>query len=464
MKLKLTKRTIDGLACPAGRKDRLFFDSEIGGFGIRVTDKGRRSWLVQYRTAGLVRRMVIGDANVVPPDQARERAKATLGLVASGRDPFAEEREAKAEAKRQAEEAPASTYERAVNAYINLYQKREKGNVSADEVKRVLLREGAAWKTRPVADITPREVRRLLETIRDGKTSDDGEEIERPRRYLANRCSAYLRTFFAWCAEPGNEYVTRSPCEGLRRPWSGEKERERVLTDDELAAVWQGAGELDQHRAGFMRVLILLGKRKRALAAMRHEDIGEDGVWAPPKGSQNKRTHATPLPAKALQIIADLPRLEKNPHVFTGRRTGDHLDPGSVFQRAVQEKSGVGDFYFHAVRHTVETRLAEIGVLPHLRDMLLDHAPTRGAGKGYDHHTYRSEMRSALTAWARYIELIIDDKTRPLVAGALRTGDDEAADLFRRAIQADAATWERYVAALKGDPCGDNVVPLQALA
>jgi integrase len=67
----------------------------------------------------------------------------------------------------------------------------------------------------------------------------------------------------------------------------------------------------------------------------------------------------------------------------------------------------VGDYFAHALRHTLETRLAEFRVPPHIRDCLLDHAPNRGAGAGYDHYDYQVEMREALEAWADHVERIV---------------------------------------------------------
>jgi hypothetical protein len=90
--LRLTKRTVDALTCDEGRKDRIFFDDDLPGFGLRVTDKGARTWLIQYRSAGSIRRMKLGSASVLDPDKARDKAKELLGRVAGGGDPFADAR------------------------------------------------------------------------------------------------------------------------------------------------------------------------------------------------------------------------------------------------------------------------------------------------------------------------------------------------------------------------------------
>ena len=259
-------------------------------------------------------------------------------------------------------------------------------------------------------------MRRALEAIRDG---GDGT---RPRPYLANRTYAYLRRFFAWCAEPGIEILERSPMEGLKKPWDGEETRDKVFDDDELRALWNGADDTGLYGGAFLRVLILTGKRKGALAAMRRDEIDADGVWTPPQDARRrrrtKRTHVLPLPAKVREIIDALPAAENNPYVFVGSREGKHLDPGTPLQRKIQKASGVEDFYFHACRHTVETRMAEIRIAPHVRDLVLDHAMQRGAGGGYDHHTYLPEMRHAMDAWAAKIANIVegrrDEKVVPL--------------------------------------------------
>lgn len=83
-------------------------------------------------------------------------------------------------------------------------------------------------------------------------------------------------------------------------------------------------------------------------------------------------------------------------------------------QRTVALATGIEDFFFHGVRHLVEMKMAELRdeqdrsvILPHLRDLLLDHAPARGAGKGYDHHNYKAEMRTAMEAWSGYVERLV---------------------------------------------------------
>ena len=83
--MKLTKSRIDAL-CPGGA-ERLYWDDELKGFGLRLSPKGRKTFFVQYRSDGRTRRAKIGAMGAVTPDQARLMARSLLGGVASGDDP-----------------------------------------------------------------------------------------------------------------------------------------------------------------------------------------------------------------------------------------------------------------------------------------------------------------------------------------------------------------------------------------
>ena len=78
-----------------------------------------------------------------------------------------------------------------------------------------------------------------------------------------------------------------------------------------------------------------------------------------------------------------------------------------VFQRQVQKTSKVSDFTFHACRHTLKTRLGELGIPPHIKDKVLHHAPPRSAGEAYDHYDYLPEQREAIEAWADHVKVLI---------------------------------------------------------
>ena len=100
--MRLTQRRIDALECPAGKKDILTFDDEQKGLGVRVTAGGGKSYLCQYRHAGLKRRVPLGSCSAISLAAAREAARGIMGDAAKGRDHASERKAAAMEAKRKA--------------------------------------------------------------------------------------------------------------------------------------------------------------------------------------------------------------------------------------------------------------------------------------------------------------------------------------------------------------------------
>jgi hypothetical protein len=102
--VKLTQHRIEGLICPAGKKDKLVFDDEQKGLAVRVTASGGRTYLAQYSHAGKKRRVPLGTVDAISLAQARIAAQAIMGDVAKGRDP-ATERKALAAKRKKAHDA-----------------------------------------------------------------------------------------------------------------------------------------------------------------------------------------------------------------------------------------------------------------------------------------------------------------------------------------------------------------------
>jgi hypothetical protein len=94
--MKLTKANIERLVLPPGVKDRIVFDDALPGFGLRLRDGGKRTWIVQYRVGTKQRRVTLGTIETLNSDEARKRAKGALSKVHLGHDPQLEKAEARA--------------------------------------------------------------------------------------------------------------------------------------------------------------------------------------------------------------------------------------------------------------------------------------------------------------------------------------------------------------------------------
>ncbi|MBF0631922.1 MAG: DUF4102 domain-containing protein [Magnetococcales bacterium] len=95
MQGKISKRLIDSLT--PGSSDLFVWDTDLKGFGVKVTPMGKRVYLLQYRQNGRLRRYTIGVQGAPwTPEQARKEAGRLLGVIADGGDPAERKAVAKA--------------------------------------------------------------------------------------------------------------------------------------------------------------------------------------------------------------------------------------------------------------------------------------------------------------------------------------------------------------------------------
>jgi integrase len=287
-------------------------------------------------------RYTIGPFPSLSVEAARREAKRLRATIDIGQThPMAEREKKRGEARARRE---AETFADAVDDYIIREQIGRRKNATANQVKRGLTTDCAAWKDRPVAEIKAADIRKLLETIRDG-----GKDTQ-PRPYLANRTYAYLKTFFAWCAEPGIEKIPLSPMIGLRRPWEGEEARQRWFTDDELKALWAAGDELGGVAGAYLKMAMLTGKRRSALASMQWDHIDDAGVWSPPSDGQrrkrNKRLHGDPPAAACPRVLAGIrPRGCIDGLRLRRQSQGDGFTPAARSSAASARFRGIEDFF-----------------------------------------------------------------------------------------------------------------------
>jgi integrase len=188
--------------------------------------------------------------------------------------------------------------------------------------------------------------------------------------------------------------------------------RNRVLTDDELRAIWQASLDMDVFGA-VVRVLILTGQRRDEVASMVWTELSPDHwTWTIPgelKGrTKNKLTHIVPLPAMAREIIDAQPRLNANLHVFIGRKGGPFR--GFGFAKAALDKAcGIKNWRIHDLRRSFATQQQRIGTRLEVTEALLNHVSgSRGGIAGvYQQHDWAEEKKAAMKAWDRRFRAII---------------------------------------------------------
>ena len=211
-RIKLTKSTIDSLRTP--NSDVVYWDAGVPRFGVKVTPKGRKVFVVLYRTGGAgskLRKYTIGPYGRVTLHQARVAAQKVFAARLEGGDPAAEKREAK-------RRVMADCVEDLLETFI---AQRLSKNRSVAEISRLLRREvGKPWAGRSVHEISKRDVVEVLSAIE-----------QRGAPGTANKTLKSIKTFLRWCV--GRAVLDQSPAEGVPLP-AKEVARDRTWTTKSL--------------------------------------------------------------------------------------------------------------------------------------------------------------------------------------------------------------------------------------
>ncbi len=434
--MRLGNDEVAALVCPPGRRDVLVFDDVLPGFGVRVTARGARVFLFQYRQGSTVRRMTLGKFGQVTPAKARRLAEAARGKVAAGGDPVAERKAtraarlaAEAEARRRAQ-AEALTVSALLDRWAELGL-QDRSASHRREAPRAIRTCFPKLLPLPAAEVDAAMAQREV----------DG--IARTRPVMARRARDYVRAMFNWAAR--RQLVPSNPFAEVVIE-ARELTRDRVLSDTELGEAWRAAGTLGHPFGPFLRVLILTLQRRGEVAGMRWDELAPDlSAWTIPGArTKNGKAHVVHLAEPVRDILRAVPRFKGCPLVFTsmtvpresakasgeasqgGRRVrtvpvplqgfsaaAERLQVAILKERAAKagrngeaaEAAATAPWRWHDFRRTGVTVLASQGVAPHVADRVLNHVQgtIKGVAAVYQRHDFMTERRAALEAWAEHV-------------------------------------------------------------
>lgn len=402
----LTVKALENLKPGEARKE--VPDGLIRGLFFILQPTGNASWAVRYRSAGQTRKLTLGTYPAIDLKAARELASHALVKVASGDDPAAEKQAAK---KKDRPVADRDVVEKVVETFIERYAKAN--TRSWPETERILKKDVVgAWKGRHLSEISRADVHEFLDKI-----------VDRGSPIAANRSLAALRRMCSWAVE--RDIVKVSPCDGVKSP-SIARSRDRVLTDEELRAVWHAADAIGWPFGPLVKLLILTGQRRDEVAEMRWGEIDLDAkTWTLPRTrAKNDVEHVVPLSDVALAVLKALPRVSsKAGYIFTTNGTM----PVSGFARAKQRldealrnfSPDMPPWVIHDLRRTFASGAAKLGINLPVIEKVLNHVSGsfRGIVGVYRRHSFADEKRDALEAWGRFVETLLNGNSASNVVG-----------------------------------------------
>jgi Arm DNA-binding domain len=243
--MKLAHTRIESLKCPPGKRDVLVFDDEQRGLGVRVTAGGGKTYLAQFTFHGQKRRIPLGACSAVSLAKARDAVRTVMGDVAKGIDPAAERKKVITEARRKAAHK-ALTLSALFSDWQALHLASKRPSYAAEAV-RALRNAFPRYLELPAADLDRAKVVKVLDAMaRKGSAA------------MAARTAAYGKAAYGWAVKRGALSV--NPFVSL--PLSPTVNRERVLSDDELAAIWRATDDIGPFN-GIVHFLILTGQSGR---------------------------------------------------------------------------------------------------------------------------------------------------------------------------------------------------------
>jgi integrase len=389
-KKRLTDEAVKRIQAPAEGKQVDYYDAGMPGLVLRVNYGGAKVWRALYylkridedgKHLTIPTTYKLGRYPVLSLKQARDKAREFLA------DPE--------KAKHKAESGTFKDIaENFIKRHVDASKLRSKGEIVRCLEKYVY----PHWGNRPFREIKRGDVSHLLDHIEDNHGKRQADIV-----------LSIIRRIMNWFATRDDDYVS-CVVKGMKRVPKGNGGRERILTDDEIRALWVACEGMGQFGA-YIRTLLLTGQRRTKVATMRWDDL-VDGAWHI-RSDEREKDHAgvLKLPKVVLKIIQSQPRI--NPYVFAGNPRGRRKPGPAAFNGYSEGKkqldaklTDMPPWVLHDLRRTARSLMSRAGVPSEHAERVLGHAIV-GVEGIYNRYDFASEKADALLKLSRLVESII---------------------------------------------------------
>ena len=379
------KDTIEKLA--AKRVDALHFDEKAPGFFLRTYKSGAPAVFgVKYSVGGKPRRMNLGRATPETLASMRELAETVRAKAKLGQDTLGEQQVARAKPRTAT-----------LGKVVPMYLKARKDDLRERSYGFAHMYLTKHWKPlhgMAIDEIKRKDVVRVVDDI-----------AEKRGRVAADRARTALSTFFMWAID--RSYVENNPTMHIKeRAPSGS--RERVLSEDELVAVWKACEDDDFGK--IVKLLILTGCRKREISDLIWPEVNFDKCEITLPGARVKNAHAfiIPLCDQALEVVHSVLAIAEQDRLFSSFSW-------SRYKKEMDQRlhPKMAPWVLHDIRRSFVTHMGENSFAPpHVIEALVNHVSGTKAGVAgiYNKATYAVEKRQAIALWGQHVDNLVSGR------------------------------------------------------
>ena len=439
---KLSKRVVD--AAEAQGKDYVIWDDELPGFGLRVFTSGKRSYLIQYRSAGRSRRYTIGQHGVWTPELARKEAKAQLGRVAQGDNP-AEERQLDHKAITVKELCDLYFNDLKAGLVLGKGGRPKKATTIVTDTGRIYRHIVPLLGTRRVKDLVKADINKILKDIMAGKTRVSiktkklrGKAIVQGGVGTATRTVGLLGGILTYAVEAG--IIETNPAHGIRKP--KDRVRNRRLTEAEyriLGGILRRAAEDERYRVttDIIRQIALTGCRRSEIIGLRWAEVDMEGSCLRLVDSkEGSSTRAIGL--SVVEFLESQSMSEVGTYVFPGQGEDNAFGSFPNHWEKLIRNTPLADITPHVLRHSFASIANDLGFTEVTIAALVGHA--KGSVTSKYIHTLDTALIMAADTISGYIQGLLNGIEFKQTAYAMDRDSRKAAlALFLKSASGDAS-------------------------
>ena len=382
----ISRRTVEAL--PVGKREAVFWDHELSGFGVRVYPSGRKVYLVQTRSGGKSKRVTIGRHGVLTAEQARRKAAQVIASIKAGEEPV------RPQSPPDAGPTIAEVAERYMKEHVAVRCKPSTAIGCRYALDKYLL---PAFGTRALGSIGREEVATLQYGLH--KTP-----------IMANRIVDMLSRLFNMAEAWGIAPEGGNPCRFVQK--YKERSCERFLSEEEFRRLGrvlddvEAEGKVSPSAVAAIRLLMLTGCRRGEIVTLRWEDVDLEAGDLRLRDAKTGARQVALSPA-AVRVLSGIPRVADTPWVIAGRKPGTRLANLNASWLVVRARAGLDDVRLHDLRHSFASQALALGESLTMIGKLLGHRKVQTTAR-YAHLAQDSVKASA----ARVAESLKADMAR----------------------------------------------------